>query len=39
MRVLKFALLAILALLLVVAWVAPIGPMPGMFIGASAPIR
>ena len=31
-----FVLLAILALLLIVMAVAPIGPMPGMFIGGSA---
>ncbi len=36
MRALKFALPAILALLLVVALVAPIGPMPGLFIGGTS---
>ncbi len=35
MRALKIALPAILALLLVVALVAPIGPMPGLFIGGT----
>jgi len=36
MRGLKFALLAILALGLVVVLVAPIGPMPGIFIGGTS---
>jgi hypothetical protein len=36
MRKLKFALLAILALGLVVVLVAPIGPMPGIFIGGTS---
>ncbi len=35
MRALRIALPAILALLLVVALVAPIGPMPGLFIGGT----
>jgi len=35
MRALKIAIPAILALLLVVALVAPIGPMPGFFIGGT----
>ncbi len=36
MRALKFALPAILALLLGVALAAPIGPMPGLFIGGTS---
>ena len=36
MRALKIALPAILALLLVLVVVAPIGPMPGMFIGGTS---
>ncbi len=36
MRILKIALPVILALLLVVAFVAPIGPMPGLFIGGTS---
>ncbi len=36
MRVLKIVLPVILALLLVVALVAPIGPMPGLFIGGTS---
>ncbi len=35
MRVLKIALPAILAVALVVLFVAPLGPMPGVFIGGS----
>lgn len=36
MRVLKIALPAVLALMLVVVLVAPVGPMPGIFIGGTA---
>ena len=36
MRALKIALSAILALLLILLVVAPIGPMPGMFIGGTS---
>jgi hypothetical protein len=36
MRVLKIALPAVLALMLVVVLVAPIGPMPGLFIGGTS---
>ena len=35
MRALKIALVAVLALLLVVTLVAPIGPIPGLFIGGT----
>lgn len=36
MRGLKIALAAILGLVLIVLWIAPIGPMPGIFIGGTA---
>ncbi len=35
-KIVKTALPALVLVLLVVAWVAPIGPMPGIFIGGTA---
>ena len=36
MKILKIALPIILVAIILVAWIAPIGPMPGIFVGGTA---